>query len=166
MVRRRSRPLVVSMEICMVIVVAGETHGSCPARERSAFYRLAGNLQCSRPLLLQGREGGNGVDEGARTLDRRDHNPELYQLSYVHHRFAGAIVRRPVPERILPSAAGPALERIGTPGRTRTFNRRLRRPMLYPVELRALGDRYAVAWRFSTKTASIETASQSLGSFL
>ena len=26
----------------------------------------------------------------------------------------------------------------GTPGRTRTFNPRLRRPMLYPVELRAL----------------------------
>ena len=27
-----------------------------------------------------------GVDDGARTHDRRDHNPELYQLSYVHHR--------------------------------------------------------------------------------
>ncbi len=27
----------------------------------------------------------NGVDEGDRTLDRRSHNPELYQLSYVHH---------------------------------------------------------------------------------
>lgn len=27
----------------------------------------------------------NGVDDGARTHDRRDHNPELYQLSYVHH---------------------------------------------------------------------------------
>jgi hypothetical protein len=25
------------------------------------------------------------VDEGVRTLDRRSHNPELYQLSYVHH---------------------------------------------------------------------------------
>ena len=29
--------------------------------------------------------GKNGVDEGVRTLDRRSHNPELYQLSYVHH---------------------------------------------------------------------------------
>src|SRR6188768_3536973 len=28
----------------------------------------------------------SGVDDGARTHDRRDHNPELYQLSYVHHR--------------------------------------------------------------------------------
>ncbi len=27
----------------------------------------------------------DGVDDGARTHDRRDHNPELYQLSYVHH---------------------------------------------------------------------------------
>ncbi len=26
-----------------------------------------------------------GVDEGVRTLDRRSHNPELYQLSYAHH---------------------------------------------------------------------------------
>ena len=25
------------------------------------------------------------MDEGVRTLDRRSHNPELYQLSYVHH---------------------------------------------------------------------------------
>ena len=28
----------------------------------------------------------SGVDDGARTHDRRDHNPELCQLSYVHHR--------------------------------------------------------------------------------
>ena len=28
---------------------------------------------------------GVGVDEGDRTLDRRSHNPELYQLSYAHH---------------------------------------------------------------------------------
>ena len=27
----------------------------------------------------------SGVDDGARTHDRRNHNPELYQLSYVHH---------------------------------------------------------------------------------
>lgn len=26
-----------------------------------------------------------GVDEGNRTLDHRNHNPALYQLSYVHH---------------------------------------------------------------------------------
>ena len=27
-----------------------------------------------------------GVKDGIRTRDRRDHNPELYQLSYLHHR--------------------------------------------------------------------------------
>ena len=25
------------------------------------------------------------VSDGIRTRDRRDHNPELYQLSYAHH---------------------------------------------------------------------------------
>ena len=29
----------------------------------------------------------DGVDDGFRTRDRRNHNPELYQLSYVHHLF-------------------------------------------------------------------------------
>ena len=28
--------------------------------------------------------GGDGVDDGTRTHDGRDHNPGLYQLSYVH----------------------------------------------------------------------------------
>ncbi len=55
------------------------------------------------------------MDEGVRTLDRRSHNPELYQLSYVHHiqttagqrpqqalqvNFADSVS----PERIKPSA--------------------------------------------------------------
>jgi hypothetical protein len=56
-----------------------------------------------------------GVDDGDRTHDNRDHNPGLYQLSYVHHR----------------------LRATGAPGRTRTCDPRLRRPMLYPPELRA-----------------------------
>ena len=30
----------------------------------------------------------SGVDDGARTHDRRDHNPELCQLSYVPVTFA------------------------------------------------------------------------------
>src|SRR5678815_2596802 len=34
----------------------------------------------------QGAGGKVGVSEGARTLDSRNHNPELYQLSYTHHR--------------------------------------------------------------------------------
>ena len=28
---------------------------------------------------------GDGVDDGARTHDNRNHNPGLYQLSYNHH---------------------------------------------------------------------------------
>ena len=27
----------------------------------------------------------NGVDDGARTHDTRNHNPMLYQLNYIHH---------------------------------------------------------------------------------
>ncbi len=27
----------------------------------------------------------SGVDDGTRTRDNRNHNPGLYQLSYVHH---------------------------------------------------------------------------------
>ncbi len=27
----------------------------------------------------------NGVEDGARTRDIRNHNPALYQLSYIHH---------------------------------------------------------------------------------
>ena len=30
----------------------------------------------------------NGVDDGTRTHDSRNHNPGLYQLSYAHHKTA------------------------------------------------------------------------------
>ena len=60
-----------------------------------------------------------GVDDGARTHDDRNHNPGLYQLSYVHH--SSFICWR----------------LFGTPGRIRTCYPRLRRPMLYPSELQA-----------------------------
>ena len=62
----------------------------------------------------------NGVADGDRTRDRRNHNPELYRLSYGHHYYY----------YITP--------RVGTPDRNRTCNPRLRRPMLYQIELRAL----------------------------
>ncbi len=53
----------------------------------------------------------DGVDDGARTRDRRNHNPELYQLSYVHQRLIGpdprAVTRFLVrPEGIEPSTLG------------------------------------------------------------
>ena len=60
-----------------------------------------------------------GVDDGARTHDDRNHNPGLYQLSYVHHNSF-------ICWRL-----------FGTPGRIRTCYPRLRRPMLYPSELQA-----------------------------
>ena len=55
--------------------------------------------------------------DGARTHDNRNHNPGLYQLSYAHHNLC--------------------IVTIGTPGRARTCNLRLRRLLLYPIELRA-----------------------------
>ena len=46
-------------------------------------------------LIVQ--TGKNGVDDGARTHDNRNHNPGLYQLSYVHHNslYAGVCLARP-----------------------------------------------------------------------
>ncbi len=38
-----------------------------------------------RSLSLE-KEGGSGVNDGARTRDNQNHNLGLYQLSYVHHR--------------------------------------------------------------------------------
>jgi hypothetical protein len=76
------------------------------------------------PKVGAGRVRGNphipregGVADGTRTHDDRNHNPGLYQLSYSHHRKNN---------------------RPGPPGETRTHNPRLRRPVLYPVELRAV----------------------------
>jgi hypothetical protein len=67
----------------------------------------------------------DGVNDGTRTHDDWNHNPGLYQLSYTHHK---AIIQTS------------PLGKTGAPGRTRTCNPRLRRPMLYPVELRAQRD--------------------------
>ena len=38
---------------------------------------------------------GNGVDDGTRTHDDRDHNPGLYQLSYAHHFVAYSTKSQP-----------------------------------------------------------------------
>src|SRR5260370_4863912 len=46
---------------------------------------------------------GTGVDDGTRTRDGRNHNPGLYQLSYVHHRRTPAVAR---PAGIEPATAG------------------------------------------------------------
>ena len=67
-----------------------------------------------RNLLIKNQ--GVGVDDGTRTHDNRNHNPGLYQLSYVHQiSIFGAF-------RLAPSD--------GAPGRTRTCNPRLSVPPL------------------------------------
>ena len=63
-----------------------------------------------------------GVGDGTRTHDNRNHNPGLYQLSYTHHQIF-----------VLSDNIRLA---DGLPGRIRTSDPRLRRPMLYPAELR------------------------------
>ncbi len=69
------------------------------------------------------------VSEGIRTPDPWGHNPVLYPLSYAHH--------RPLRPR-----AGLAAQ-ANAPGRNRTCNPKLRRLVLYPIELRA------PVWRWS-----------------
>lgn len=72
-------------------------------------------------------EGNNGVADGARTHDNRNHNPGLYQLSYSHHSCFRSSTR-PFNRRTFD----------GAPDRIRTCDLCLRRAALYPAELRAL----------------------------
>src|SRR5688572_24175357 len=69
-----------------------------------------------------------GASDGIRTRDGRNHNPGLYQLSYARHRG---------PRKLYRNAPGGAPD--GAPGGTRTPDRRIRNPLLYPAELRAHG---------------------------
>ncbi len=85
-----------------------------------------------------------GVTDGARTHDNRNHNPGLYQLSYGHHSCLYRGTNYPAKPRAAPvtqpqrvTQAGLSKTKTGAPDRTRTCNLRLRRPLLYPVELRA-----------------------------
>ena len=86
----------------------------------------------------------SGVTDGARTHDNRNHNPGLYQLSYGHHSCLYWITNYPAKPRAAPviqpqhvTQMGLSKTKTGAPDRTRTCNLRLRRPLLYPVELRA-----------------------------
>ena len=45
----------------------------CPIKEKAPRLISARCFECS------------GVDDGTRTHDNRNHNPGLYQLSYIHH---------------------------------------------------------------------------------
>ena len=76
----------------------------------------------SQPSLL------NGVDDGTRTHDGRNHNPGLYQLSYVHHRRARSIT---------PGACLPVIEEPGgivpLPSPADARPRLLRSPKSFPT---------------------------------
>src|SRR5580700_3027240 len=78
--------------------------------------------------LVRLRPSQIGVDDGTRTHDGRDHNPGLYQLSYVHH-------RKPISARQLARPAGLEPATLGLEdrcsiqlsyGRTAHLPRRLR----------------------------------------
>ena len=70
-------------------------------------------------------EENDGVADGTRTRDNRNHNPGLYQLSYSHH---WTTAREQRPRGKIDS---------GLPDGDRTHNPQLRRLVLYPIELRA-----------------------------
>ena len=83
-----------------------------------------------------------GVTDGARTHDNRNHNPGLYQLRYGHHIHCSTSNYAQHHFIILARLAwnSESMQGLsGAPDRTRTCNLRLRRPLLYPVELRAPG---------------------------
>jgi hypothetical protein len=54
--------------------------------------------------LLPAAPWESGVDDGTRTHDNRDHNPGLYQLSYVHR--PSLIVRLACPAGLEPATLG------------------------------------------------------------
>ena len=72
------------------------------------------------------------MSDGDRTRDRLDHNQELYQLSYAHREGGKSSGRGRRDETV----------RANAPGKTRTCDIWLRRPALYPTELRGLSGDY------------------------
>ena len=53
--------------------------GKQPGTNRTHDFRVADDEEDEIPLRW------NGVADGTRTHDNRNHNPGLYQLSYSHH---------------------------------------------------------------------------------
>ena len=105
----------------------------CPSQAVLAPRTQVGSRPSATPSVateLPGKERriGSGVADGTRTHDNRNHNPGLYQLSYSHHRKTF----------IDPVRINQHQNQTGLPDRSRTCDPRLRRPMLYPAELRAV----------------------------
>ncbi len=69
----------------------GETRTLMPKRQNLNLVRLPISPLPLRGLgfhhltLRQRQPSNDGVADGARTHDNRNHNPGLYQLSYSHH---------------------------------------------------------------------------------
>ena len=121
-------------------------------RARSDVGVLAPVLSCIPPGprsvgMGLGRRR-DGVSEGARTLNPRIHSPVLYRLSYTHRQIAplpSRNIRTGEPVRASSKRARCLQDKppfgwrpaFGAPGGNRTPDLRLRRPTLYPTELRA-----------------------------
>ena len=75
------------------------------------------------------------MSEGDRTLDNWSHNPVLYRLSYTHHKSGHILAKRDT--LVNGNLPGFPESMNGAPGRARTPDPRLRRPLLYPAELLA-----------------------------
>ena len=84
-----------------------------------------------------GPQPQDGVGNGARTHDTRNHNPVLCQLSYTHRICLLCCLSGNQGNWIFPKQAA----RIGTPEGTRTPDPLLRRQLLYPPELQARMER-------------------------
>ena len=91
---------------------------SCAIHRLMFYPDSTSRWEAMLPYSIQ--KGKNGVANETWTRDNRNHNPGLYQLSYSHH-------------WVLPTFP----PGYGTPERIRTFDLWLRRPTLYPTELRA-----------------------------
>ena len=65
--------------------MASAPHVSQAVQQR-ALNGTANHWNPPRIQAVRNPLGRVGVDDGTRTHDGRNHNPGLYQLSYVHHR--------------------------------------------------------------------------------
>jgi hypothetical protein len=82
----------------------GPPRAACSARHRAVCRRRPHSRDSKlasprRPLICRHPVR---VSEGTRTPDRRDHNPELYQLSYAHHARCSVNLATPRPLRLPP----------------------------------------------------------------
>ena len=83
-----------------------------------------------------GTQKGNSVREAAMSCDNQQGSTELFGRILFAHRPHRPDPRRPFAQRKARIYKGFRRNVMDTPGRTRTCDPRLRRPSLYPAELR------------------------------